>query len=152
MQPVCITLHNCNIIEHIQKLEYGYKDESIQIGSIFYMDDGIIFCENNENMSRLVITLGRICLKYGIKFSKSKCKIMMINDKESVDKIEEIDVSQNIKYLSVIIDSKNKCFNSQKNKTLHNGLKLSNQIYSVLGNCCNRMLVGKTYWKVLALP
>ena len=29
---------------------------------------------------------------------------------------------------------------------------MANQIFSVLGNCCNSMLIGKTFWKGLALP
>ena len=29
--------------------------------------------------------------------------------------------------------------------------KFVNQIYSILGNSCNRMLIGKTYWKGLVL-
>ena len=32
------------------------------------------------------------------------------------------------------------------------GIKLSNQVYTTLGSSCNRMLIGKTFWKGLALP
>lgn len=30
--------------------------------------------------------------------------------------------------------------------------KMSNVLYSVLGRSCNRMLIGKTFWKGMALP
>ena len=86
--------------------------------------------------------------------NKNKCKIMIINDKENTNltKIEDIEICKTIKYLGVLLDNKKSCFNSQKCKIFTNGLKLSNQIFSVLGNCFNRMLIGKTFWKGLALP
>ena len=38
----------------------------------------------------------------------------MINDKESINKIEEIYVTQNIKYLDVIIDNKKNVLTPRK--------------------------------------
>ena len=57
-----------------------------------------------------------------------------------------------MKYLGVLIDNKRNCFTSQKEKTFNNALKFRNQLYSVLGKCCNRLLIGKTYWKGLIIP
>ena len=50
------------------------------------------------------------------------------------------------------MDNKRLYFNTQINKQLQNGLKYSNQFYSILGNACNRMLIDKTFWKGLVLP
>ena len=63
-----------------------------------------------------------------------------------------IDIVHNIKYLGVLIDDKRNCFESQKKRTFENTTKYKQQIYSVLGNCYNRLLIGKTFWKGLILP
>ena len=134
------------IIESIHNFGFGYKDEDFQISSLFYMDDGIIFAENQKDMSIIINRLYRVCLKFGLQLNRNKCKIMIINNKENIQQIEDFEVTQNIKYLGIILDNKRKCFNTQINKQLQNELKYSNQIYSILGNACNRMLIDKTIW------
>ena len=57
--------------------------------------------------------------------------------------VNGIEVVNCIKYLGVLIDNKLDCFKSQKEKTIKNALIYRNQIFSILGNCYNRMLVGK---------
>ena len=76
------------------------------------MDDGVIFAENLEDITNMTNRLYRVCLKYGLNLNKNKCKILIINDKENIEieKIGEINVAQNIKYLGVIIDNKKKMF------------------------------------------
>ena len=43
---------------------------------------------------------------------------MVINNNENIENIKEIEVVQNIKYLVVIIDNKNNCFNLQKDEKI----------------------------------
>ena len=119
-------------------------DENFKIGSLFYMDDGIIFAENLRDLTNIINKLGRVCMRFGLRLNRSKCKIMVINNNENIENIDEIDIVQNIKYLGlgVVIDNKNNCFNSQKDKIFPSGLKYSNKIYSILSNSCNRMLIG----------
>ena len=141
------------IIEMIDKMNIGYKDNNIKIGSLFYMDDGLIFTENIHDLKRLINGLALNCFKYGLRLHHDKCKIMIINDKNiNIEKICDINVVSHIKYLGLIIDNDRKCFKTQKKKIFKQGTRLSNQIFSVLGNCSNKMLIGKTFWKGLALP
>ena len=72
------------------------------------MDDGVIFAKNLEDITNMTNRLYRVCLKYSLNLNKIKCKILIINDKDNIkiEKIGEINVAQNIKYLGVIIDNK----------------------------------------------
>ena len=141
------------IINKIQDLKIGYDDGFINIGSLFYMDDGLIFSHDLTNLQRLINGLALNCFEYGLKLNKDKCKIMMVNDKNcEITNIQGIKVCKTIKYLGVLIDNTKYCFNSQKQKIIKDGIKLSNQTYTTLGPSCNRMLIGKTFWKGLALP
>ena len=63
-----------------------------------------------------------------------------------------IEFVQKAKSLGILIDNKRKCFESYKQKKIDDGLKFSNILYSVLGNSVNRLLIGKTFWKGIALP
>ena len=140
------------IIESIEKLDLGYKDDNFTIGSLFYIDDGLIFTRNIHDMTKLIFKMENLCLIYGLQLNKSKCNIMMINDKEDIDNIENINIVDKIKYLGIIIDNKKKCFQTQKAKIIENATIFNHQMYAILGNTCNRMLIGKTYYKGLVLP
>ena len=94
----------------------------------------------------------KIAGKYGLKLNRNKCKIMIFNSKQKIKEIAEIEVVKNIKYLGIKIDNERKWYKSQKLKSNETALKMTNIMYSILGNCCNRMLIGKTFWKGLALP
>ena len=139
------------IIDSIQRLQLGYHNEDFNISSLFYMDDAAIFFEDEFKMRSAIGRIENICGKYGLRLNKQKCKILRINVDSGEDEIEGIQVVQSVKYLGVLIDNKKKCFEAQKAKIFNNGNKYVAQIFSILGGCCNRMLIGKTYWKGLVL-
>ena len=151
MSALLFILVTYKIIEDIDKFNKGYNDEEFKISSLFYMDDGIIFTHEKDQMERIINHIQQTSQKYGLELNKSKCKIMLFNCKNE-DVIFDIEVVNQIKYLGVLIDNKRNCFQSQKEKSLQSSIKFSNQLYSILGNCCNSMLIGKTFWKSLALP
>ena len=91
-------------------------------------------------------------MKYGLRLNRSKCNIIIFNNKFKEQNIGGIDVVDKIKYLGIFINDKKKCFNSHKEKVIEDAIKFSNQLYSVLGNAVNRLLIGKVFWKSLVLP
>ena len=76
---------------------------------------------------------------------------MIFNAKDRPEKIFDFPIVKQIKYLGLLIDDKRNCFDSQKKRIDNNAHKYLSQMFSILGNCCNRMLIGKTFWKGLAL-
>lgn len=76
---------------------------------------------------------------------------MIYNTKDQYDNIQDIKVTERMTYLGIEITNKNKHFKEHKNKCINKGRKLANNIYSIVTRCSNRILIGKTYWKGLAL-
>ena len=56
-----------------------------------------------------------------------------------------IKIANQVKYFGVLYANKNKAFTSRKLKSMEITLKISNQAYSMLGTCCNMMLIGKLF-------
>ena len=101
---------------------------------------------------RVLNKIDSICAKYGLFLNKNKCKILIFNSDSEMEEINDIKIENSLKYLGIMIENSRMCFNLQKKKMYESGLKFVNMIYSILGKCCNRMLIGKTYWKGLVLP
>ena len=61
-------------------------------------------------------------------------------------------VVQKMKYLGIEIDNKRNYFKTQRGKIIHNARKMANITYSVIEKSCNKLLIGKTFLKSIALP
>ena len=116
------------------------------------MDDGLLIANNEEDIENLLKMTEIAAEECGLILNRSKCKVMMFNNKQKLEKISNIDVVDEIVYLGILIRNQKKWYLSNNKKCIEKANKLCNNLYSVLGNSCNRMLIGKTYWKILALP
>ena len=58
---------------------------------------------------------------------------------------------QEIKYLGIIINSGRNCFKEHKRNKITKAKELANMIMTVIAKSSNKMLIGKTYWKNVAL-
>ena len=72
--------------------------------------------------------------------------------KDQPQEIEGIEVTNNIKYLGLTIENKRKYFKAQRGKTLEKAQKLANITYPIIAKSSNKLMVGKTYWKNVAMP
>ena len=59
---------------------------------------------------------------------------------------------ETIKYLGIKLDDKRNMFKTHKTEMINKANKLANLTYSVIAKSCNKVLIGKTYWKCVALP
>ena len=71
--------------------------------------------------------------------------------KEQPEHIEGIKVVDRIKYLGTEIDNKRNYLKIQRIKIIEKARKLANMTYAVIEKSCNKLLIGKTYWKSVAL-
>ena len=60
--------------------------------------------------------------------------------------------SLNIKYLGIKITDKRECFKEYKNDCILKAKRFANMTYSTTANACNKILIGKTFWKSIAMP
>ena len=151
------------IIEKIDELKLGFSNDNLKIGSLFYMDDALLMANSPKEAYTIINKIGFISSKYGLELNKGKCQIMIYNKKSDINYLcenredgrkifEGIELVDKLKYSGVLIDDKRGLFKSQKERIFNEAIKFRNQLFSVLGNCCNRLLFGKTYWKGLILP
>ena len=140
------------IINTVVENEQGYKDQNIYLPCLFYMDDAILLTKDKHQASSMLASMEEVSDKCGLKLNRKKCKILIFNNKDKITKINDIDVVEELIYLGIIIKSQRKWYVMNNKKSIEKANKICNTLYSVLGNSCNKMLIGKTFWKVLAIP
>ena len=74
------------------------------------------------------------------------------NEDEEIKEIEGIEVVRSMKYLGVEINDTDDIFKIQKIKMQEKAETIAKNTYSVIEKCCNKVLIGKTFWKGVALP
>ena len=140
------------IIQEIEKEENGFKDEKFNIGLLFFADDGLILSQSVEEAKRDIQRIIRISAEFGLDINKDKSNIITINYKEPLDNIEGIKTVESLKYLGMKLNGGRDIFRVHKQEMYKKAQKLANTTYSVIAKSCNRLLIGKTFWKNLALP
>lgn len=88
----------------------------------------------------------------GLEINREKSNILIFNEKHKPKEIEQIRVTSEIKYLGLIINDTVNCFKHYKTTKLEATLKYANMTYSIIARSCNKILIGKTYWKAVVLP
>ena len=140
------------IITEMNTETRGYKERSTEIRTLFFADDGLVINENVEEASHSIKSLQRIAKDYGLEINKEKSSILIFNNKNQPNEIEGIKTAKEMKYLGIWIEDKRDIFKKHKETKLKLAQKLSNTTYSVINRSCNRLLIGKTFWKNVALP
>ena len=141
------------IIEKIQEENIGYKDEAFNIAALFFADDGLVLTQSINEAKRAIKILKEIGETCGLDINSQKSNIMIYNKKEiQQNKIEDIEIVEEIKYLGVKITNKRNCFDEYKKDTIEKAKKFANMMYSTIATACNRVLIGKTFWKNIMMP
>ena len=102
-----------------------------------------------EKSIQILLEIGNDC---GLSINKKKSKIIIFNSKNQHEYIEDIHVTTNITYLGVKIQNKKDCFKLQRIEPSKKAKKYSSMMPAVIAKSCNKILIGKTYWKCAALP
>ena len=98
---------------------------------------------------KLLIEIAKEC---GLKLNKEKSSILVFNSNSNTESIENIKVTDQIKYLGVIITNKRNFLLEQKKRIVQEANKYANIMPSVTRRSCNKILIGSTYWKSIVLP
>ena len=96
-----------------------------------------------------MVEVGKKC---GLDINKDKSSILINNMKNKPEEIEGIKVVDNIKYLGLKIDDKRNMFKAHKSEMIVKAQNLANLTYSSIEKSCSKIMIGKTYWKSVALP
>ena len=140
------------IIDEIDKKGNGFKNEKFRIAALFFADDGLILSEGISEARETIKSVIEISGRYGLEVSLKKSKVLIYNQKEKPEKIENLKVVEEIKYLGVTVTDKKKLFDKHKREMMLKLQRMMNLTSSVIERSVNRMLIGKTYWKSMVLP
>ena len=140
------------IISELNSRGTGYKDDTIKINSLYFADDGLLLANNIEDATNNLKMVMQISREFGLEINKEKSNIIIFNMEQQPDTIEDIKVVNKIKYLGIEIDNKRNYFKTQRQNMLTKARKMANLTYCIIEKSCNKLLIGKTYWKNIILP
>ena len=131
----------------------GFKNSNFYIPVLFYADDGLILSNSRKEMGQMISLVMEASAECGLNINVQKSQCMIINKKApKPEKINDIEIVQEIKYLGIRITESRKYMKKYKETKLQLARKMSNVALSVVARSCNRILIGKTYWKSVVLP
>ena len=141
------------IIEKIYNKLEGINTDICKIVALFFADDGLLLMKSLRETKESIAVITEIAKECGLNINKEKSNIMIYNYKETTEEfIEGISVTKKINYLGITIQNKKDCFKLQKFESLEKAKKNANIMPAVIAKSCNKLLIGKTYWKSAALP
>ncbi len=140
------------IILHLNQAQAGFRDEICFIPALFYADDGLILAQSEQQAQHMLEVLTDSAHACGLEINKNKSFVMIYNHITNADNLHGINIVNEIKYLGVNITNKRRCFANYKKEKINEARKLSNITAAVVAKSSNRLLIGKTYWKQVALP
>ncbi|CAL4081846.1 unnamed protein product [Meganyctiphanes norvegica] len=143
------------IIEKLEKEGISYKIDNININSIFFADDSILVADSVQSAERNLRILIETSEKFGLHINKEKSNVIVYRnakEKREIKEIAGIKVTNNITYLGLEMNNTINMFRNQKINTSEKARKLANITYSVISRSCNKILIGKTFWKCVVVP
>jgi hypothetical protein len=151
--PLLFVMVVNTIIEKICDARIGFKNEKFYIPALFYADDGLLIANGKRELERMIQLLQRVSSEVGLEINQTKCQVIIMNSKnEHPENIQNIEVVTSIKYLGVQIGNGKRYYTQHKKGKLEEARRMSRMTYSVTVRSCNKMLIGKTYWKSVVLP
>ena len=139
------------IIQKLEQANVGYKDDLFIIAILYFADDGLLLSNSIEDAMSNIKLIQEVAEKLGLVINKRKSNVLIYNMNDQPDRIEDIEVKTSLKYLGVKITNAKNCFDEFKNEQLLKAKQLANISHSIMARSCNRLLIGKNYWKSLGL-
>ena len=141
-----------DIIKQMEEEGEGYEDWVYKLSVLFFADDGLILTQSIGSAERAIAKLINIGARCGLEINKVKSKVIIFNAKETPEKIGNIKVATEIEYLGIKLENKRNCFKRQKELSISKAEQMANLTYPIIAQSCNKILIGKTFWKSVALP
>ena len=139
------------IIEELTKLNLGVKIRDFNVTTLFFADDGLLLSNSIQDTQTMLTKLGEVGGICGLEVNKDKSYHIININAENLNNIGEIKVVNEIKYLGIIINNGRNCFKEHKKSKITKAKELAGMIMSVISKSTNKLLIGKTYWKNVAL-
>lgn len=150
--PLLFVMVINNIIKSLLDCGIGFKNDKVKVPCLFFADDGLLMAQNQWGLKRQIDILIERAGEIGLKINTSKSNIVIFDGQNNPENINDIKVVEEIKYLGVDICNGKDIFAQYKRRKMSAAKRMSNMTYSVISRSCNKVMVGKTYWKGVVLP
>jgi len=141
------------IMEELDRKSDGFQNDTFKLTSLFFADDGLIMTNTMEDLVSSLEIMIEKSRYYGLDLNRRKSNVMKFGvRKEERSEIEGISVVEEINYLGVTVVNKRNLFEKYKKQMIEKAFRLSNVAAVVVEKAVCRLLIGKTYWKNVAMP
>ena len=140
------------IIEGMNRQCEGVNIGGYLIRCLFFADDGLLVSKTIEETRKKIQVLEQVGGYYGLGIHKGKSKVVIFNRQEQPGSIEGIKVEKEFKYLGLVVENRRDLFKGQRDNMIRETNRMGKLAYSVMARACNRIGIGKTYWKNVVLP
>ena len=101
-------------------------------------------------MIRIVVEVAGEC---GLCINKGKSSVLLYNCRAGkLDEVGGTKVVSSIRYLGTDVGDSRLCFGECQKGKIRLAEKKANLTFSIIARSCNKMVIGKTYWKSVVQP
>ena len=141
------------LIERMIKSGVGYERGMIRIPVLFYADDGLIFARSRTEAEGMLKLMEGCGMDYGLEINRDKSVFMVFNESERVDgMVGGVRMVERMRYLGVDVTAGRDCYAENRKRKIELAERMANVTFSVIARACERMMIGKVYWKSVVLP
>ena len=140
------------IIRELERKGQGFMNEYVEILALFFADDGLLIADSISSAKHNIKILKEVSRACGLEINTAKSNIVIFNSVERPETLEEIEVRTEFKYLGVELVCERDMFRKQIENMIAKAQRLANVTYSIINKCCNKVLIGKTFWKSVVVP
>ena len=142
------------IIKKLEEKGEPFNIEGQDLSSLFFADDNLLAAASIKQMVKNLKVVKEISSEFGLVINEAKSKALVYkwNDNEKgTEEIEGIKIVKRMKYLGLEICDEKDIFKYQKENMIAELRKLANATFYAIETSYNRVLIGKLWWKSLAL-
>ena len=150
--PLLFTIVVNYVIDKVVEAHLGFKNDIVYIPVLFFADDGLLLSQSCSETVKMIEILTKAASDIGLEINVNKSNVIIFNKLYTSDFCKNMKVVDKIKYLGVQINNSENCFKVHKEEKLKQARKMANLTHSVIVRACNRLMVGKVYWKSVVLP
>ena len=141
------------IIDDLRELGKKYQVGEFLDNSLWLADDATLIADNLPNLLDLLEILEKTGKKNGLEINRDKTKIMRVRGPDIGDKVGELEVVKETKYLGVQIGGRGRnIFEKENKKLLEKAEEKVNALLALIKKSADRVIVGKAIWKLMAIP
>ena len=141
------------IIEELRKNADLYNIGKYNENSLWLADDATIIARDESSMEKALNALESAGRENGLELSEEKNRILRIRGPKIEGKIGKYKIENEAKYLGIQIGGKGRDIFQAENKLWsQKAEKKANEIISQIKKSCDKVIVGKAIWKLMALP